>query len=185
MDIGASSYRRYLDGDDNGLVEIIKMYNDGLTLFINGYVKNIFVAEDLTEDVFFKLAAKKPHFNGKSSFKTWLYAIGRNASLDYLRHTSKTLDEPIDNFSNYLSEENGVEKAYLIKERKIILHNTLKKLNDDYAHILYLIYFEGFNNKEAAKIMKKSVRQIENLIYRAKKALKEELKKEGFDYEEL
>lgn len=185
MDIGASSYRRYLDGDDNGIVEIIKTYNDGLTLFINGYVKNIFVAEDLAEDVFFKLAAKKPHFNSKSSFKTWLYAIGRNVSLDYLRHNSKIISEPIESLNNYLAEEANAEKEYLIKERKIILNNAIKKLNSDYAHILYLIYFEGFDNKEAAKIMKKSVRQIENLIYRAKKALKEELKKEGFDYEEL
>ncbi len=32
MDNGASSYRRFLDGDDNGLAEIISFYNDGLTL---------------------------------------------------------------------------------------------------------------------------------------------------------
>ena len=68
MDIGASSYLRYLDGDDTGLIEIIRDYKDGLTLYINGYVDNIFTAEDLMEDVFFKLAAKKPRFSGRSSF---------------------------------------------------------------------------------------------------------------------
>lgn len=185
MDIGASSYRRYLDGDDNGIVEIIKMYSDGMTLFINGYVKNIFVSEDLAEDVFFLLAAKKPHFNGKSSFKTWLYAIARNKALDYLRHSSKHISDSFDALGNCIAEQTSAEKAYLIKERSITIHNTLKKINPDYAHVLYLIYFEGFSNKEAAKIMKKSTRQIENLVYRAKKALREELKKEGFDYENL
>lgn len=34
MDNVASSYRRYLDGDDTGIVEIIKVYKDGLTLYI-------------------------------------------------------------------------------------------------------------------------------------------------------
>ena len=53
MDNGASNYRRYLDGDDEGLTEIIREYKDSLLLFINGYVKNIFVADDLTEETFF------------------------------------------------------------------------------------------------------------------------------------
>ena len=48
MDIGESSYRRYLDGDDTGLTDIIRYYKDGLTLYINTYVKNIFVAEEFS-----------------------------------------------------------------------------------------------------------------------------------------
>ncbi len=50
MDNGASSYRRFLSGDDNGIVDIIKDYKDGLMLFLNRYVNNIHVAEELTED---------------------------------------------------------------------------------------------------------------------------------------
>lgn len=185
MDTGASSYRRYLDGDDNGIVEIIKNYKDGLTLFINGYVGNIFISEDLTEDVFFKLAVKKPHYSGRSSFKTWIYAIARNTALDYIRKNSKLLKEPIEFFSNYIVEESNTEKEYLIKERQIILHQSMKRLNHEYYRVLYLVYFENFTNKQVSQILKKSNRQTENLIYRAKKALKTQLEKEGFKYEEL
>jgi len=185
MDNGASSYRRYLDGDDSGIVEIIKVYKDGLTLYINGYVKNIFIAEELMEETFFKLAAKRPRFSGKSSFKTWLYTIARNLTLDYLRHNSKFISDSIDEYSNFLSEETDVEKEYLIQEQKIILHRTMRKLKSEYFQVLYLIYFEGFSNTEVAVIMKKNKRQIENLIYRAKNTLKSELEKEGFEYEEL
>jgi len=185
MDNGASSYRRYLDGDDTGIVEIIKEYKDGLILYINGYVNNIFTAEDLMEETFFKLATKRPRFSGKSSFKTWLYTIARNVALDYLRHTSKYSFDSIDAYSDYLSEESNVEKEYLVKEQKILLHQTMRKLKPEYFQVLYLIYFEGFPNTDAAVIMKKNKRQIENLIYRAKGSLKSELKKEGFEYEEL
>ena len=75
MDNGASSYRRYLDGDDSGLVELVRDYKDGLILYLNGITGNFCLAEELMEDTFFKLAAKKPKFSGKSSFKTWLYSI--------------------------------------------------------------------------------------------------------------
>lgn len=185
MDNGASSYRRYLDGDDTGIVEIIKEYKDGLTLYINGYVNNIFAAEELMEETFFKLATKRPRFSGKSLFKTWLYTIARNTTLDYLKDSSNFTPDTIDEYSNYLAEETNVEKEYLINEQKILLHRTMRKLNPEYFQVLYLIYFEGFSNADAAVIMKKNKRQIENLIYRSKSTLKSELKKEGFEYEEL
>lgn len=68
MDNGAESYRRFLDGDDGGLGEIVEAYKDGLILFLNGIVGNIYVAEELAEDAFFRLMVKKPRFSGKSSF---------------------------------------------------------------------------------------------------------------------
>ena len=50
MDNGAGSYRRFLDGDDKGIAEIVGEYKDGLILFLNGYVGSIFLAEELTEE---------------------------------------------------------------------------------------------------------------------------------------
>lgn len=46
------------------------------------------------------------------------------------------------------------------------------------------MYFENFDTAEIASIMKKSKRQVGDLLYRAKKTLKSELEKEGFVYEE-
>ena len=185
MDNGASSYRRFLDGDDKGIAEIVGEYKDGLILYLNGYVNNIFIAEELTEDTFFRLITKKPRFSGKSTFKTWLYAIGRNVAVDFIRHNSKMLATPIEDMENYLSEEQSLEQSYIKEERKLIIHKALSELIPDYKIILWLIYFEDFSNKEAATILKKNDRQIKNLLYRAKQSLKTKLEKEGFVYEEL
>ena len=73
MDNGASSYRRFLDGDETGLNEIVEMYGDNLMYFINGLVKNIDMAEDLMEDTFMELVVHKHHFREESSFKTYLF----------------------------------------------------------------------------------------------------------------
>ncbi|MBQ8732007.1 MAG: RNA polymerase sigma factor [Oscillospiraceae bacterium] len=185
MDNGASSYRRFLNGDDEGIVEIIRDYKDGLTLYLNGYVNNIFLAEELMEDTFFKLVTKKPGFSGKYSFKTWLYTIGRNVAIDRLRRNAKISDTPVEELEHLLFEEESVEKAYLQEERKILVHRALCKLKAEYRQVLYLVYFEGFRNAEAAVAMKKSKHQIENLIYRARLSLKSQLDQEGFTYEEL
>lgn len=117
--------------------------------------------------------------------KTWLYTIGRNVAIDYLRHNAKQSDTAFDDLENYIRDEYDLEKLYIIEERKITVHRALRKLNTEYRQVLWLLYFDGLSNVEAAIVMKKSSRQMKNLVYRAKSALKSELDKEGFVYEEL
>lgn len=184
MDYGASSYRRFLDGDDFGIEEIIRDYKDGLILYLNGYLNDLCIAEDCVQNAFITLAVKRPKYRGESSFKTWLYTIGRNEALDYLRkHRNKTA-VIIDEFEKTASESD-LERDYLKEEQKITVRRTIRRLKTDYQQVLYLTFFEGFSNSEAGIIMKKTNKQIENLLYNAKKSLKSELEKDGVKYEEL
>lgn len=185
MDIDINSYERYLDGDDSAFADIVREYADGLMLYINSFTRNIHVAEELTEEVFFKLAVKKPHFRNQSSFKTWLYAIGRNTAFDYLRKESNYAVTNIEEHKDMQEEEESVEQLYLKEEQKVRLLTCLKTLKPEYAQVLYLVFFEEFDNAQTAQIMKKTKRQTENLIYRAKAALKSKLEKEGFEYENI
>lgn len=185
MDNGAVGYRRFLDGDDNGFVEIIKDYKDGLQIYLCSVTGNVFVAEELTEETFVKIMVKKPRFSGKSSFKTWLYTIGRNTAIDFLRKNSRNVEVSVEELLELRSEERLLEEAYIKDEEKRELHKALKKLPLIYRQALWLTYFEELSNKETASIMKKSVHNIETILYRARKALKEELEKEGFVYEGL
>ena len=185
MDNGASSYRRFLDGDDKGLAEIVRDYSDGLILYLNGIVNNISVAEELMEETLFKIITKKPRFHAKFAFKTWLYTIGRNIAIDYLRHNARQSDTSLDDLTGHIRDEYDLERTYIIEERRITVHRALKKLNPEYRQVLWLLYFDGLSNSEAGIIMKKNTRQMKNLVYRAKSALKSELDKEGFVFEEL
>ncbi|MDE7327588.1 MAG: RNA polymerase sigma factor [Lachnospiraceae bacterium] len=185
MDNGASSYRRFLDGDEGGIVSIIRDYKDGLILYLNGFVQNIHTAEDLMEDTFVRLVVKKPKFSARYSFKTWLYTIGRNVAIDYLRRNVRMLPVSHEDLQKVECEEAGLEASYLKEEQKILLHRAMRKLKSEYRQVLYLSFFEDFDNAQIAAVMKKSKRQVENLIYRAKMSLKSELDKEGFVYERL
>ncbi len=186
MDNGASSYRRFRDnGDESGLAEIIREYRDGLIFYLNGFVNNVHVAEELAEDTFVLLGTKKPKNKGNASFKTWLYTIGRNIALNYLKRKRKFIETSIDEHPNLTSDQENLEISFIKEERKIILHRALSKLTPRYHQVLWLIYFEDFSTKQVALIMKKSVHSIETLVYRARKSLKSQLEKEGFIYEEL
>ena len=184
MDSGADSYRRFTDGDDEGLAEIVREYKDGLILYLNGYVNNLHTAEELAEDTFFRLIIKKPKFSGKSTFKSWLYAIGRNTAVDFIRHNSRQINVLVEDMKNYRDEECCLEESYIREEQKIAVYRALSGLSADYRNVLWLTFFEWFSNREAGTVLRKSDRQIKNLLYRAKRSLKTILEREGFHYEE-
>ena len=73
MDNGESSYRRFLSGDERAFSEIIGMHKDNLIFFINRYVHNIAIAEELAEDVFAELLIYKRRYNFKTSLKTYIF----------------------------------------------------------------------------------------------------------------
>ncbi len=185
MDNGASSYRRFRDGgDETGLVEIIRQYRDGLIFYLHSFVADLNIAEELAEDVFVLLGTKKPKDNGKGSFKTWLYTIGRNRALNYLKKRKHHPEVPIDECPEIADDSFVLEKMHVREERKLQLHRAMQKLKPEYRQIIWLIYFEDFSTKDAAAVMKKSVHNTETLVYRARKSLKLQLEKEGFIYEE-
>ena len=186
MDNGASSYRRFRnDGDENALVEIIKDYKDGLIFYLNSFVGNIQIAEELAEETFVLLGTKKPKDKGNGSFKTWLYTIGRNITIDYLRKNSRRNEISIDECTELSIATEEFESLYIKEQQRIIVHHAMSRLKSEHRQVLWLVYFEGFNQKQVASVMKKSVHSIEQLVYRAKDSLKKQLEKEGYTYEEL
>ena len=185
MDNGSKSYRRFLDGDNTGLVEIIRDYKDGLMLYINSIVHDIHIAEELTEDTFVRLVVRRPADKGNGSFKTWLYTMGRNRAIDYLRHSKRRQELDLDACADSIAALHSVEELYFREEMRRIVHQALKRLRPDYQQVLWLIYFEDFSCKQAAAVMKKKVHTVEVLVSRARKALSEELRKEGYTREDL
>ena len=85
MENGASNYRRFLNGDDGGFADVVREYKDGLILFVRGFVGDVYAAEEIAEDTFFRLLVKKPRYSGKSSFRSWLYAIAKHIAVDRVR----------------------------------------------------------------------------------------------------
>lgn len=182
MEQELNSYQRFLDGDPEGLCQIIGTYKDGLILYLNSLLNDLSLAEELAEDVFVKLVLKKPRFLGRSAFKTWLYAIARNIAMDNLRQRNR---QPVSLEEHRCTdEEASLEDSYIQQEDKIRLHQCIKQLKAEYRQVLWLAYFEDFSYQQIGKIMKKSTHSIETMAYRARLALKQILIKEGFSYED-
>ena len=170
-------YKRFLEQHNNDDFRILlERHREGLLLFLVSFVHSIDDAEELMLDTFAEVASAKT-FAGRSSFKTWLYSIGKHQALMMLRKNRKTiaLNEELEE----KQAKTTPELEILNKERKQQLYFALKHLNDEYQQVLTLLYFEDMSLEEIETIMNKSRKQIYNLTERGKKALKAELERMG------
>lgn len=179
---GESSYSRFLSGDNEALGELVEKYNKGLVFYLSGMLKNVALAEDMAADAFVEILVKKPRLKTEQTFCAYLYRSARNNAIDELRRINRR-KECYTVTDEDIADTVKLEEAVLKKERDKQLYNAMEQLNGDYKEVLYLIYFQNMTYESAGKIMKKSIKQITNLVYRAKQALKNVLEKEGYNYE--
>ena len=178
MDNGASSYRRYLDGEEAAFDEIMKELFDALVFFIDRYVHDPYAAEDIAIDAFSDLVVHKNRYNFKVQLKTYLFMIGRCRALNYLKRQNRIQTLPLDEAA-CLADRKTLEEAVLTDETKRMVNGALDQLPEDMRLAVHLVYLESLSYEEAASVMKKSRKQIDNLLYRAKRLLRSILEKEG------
>ena len=179
MDNGAAYYRRWLDGDESAFSGIIEEYRDPVTFFIQRYVHDICAAEDIAADVFMYLVVHPRKYNFKDSFKTFLFVIARSRALDFLRKRKRAAQVPLDEAESYLSDETDLEEQAIRNEQKRKVNEALRGLPEDQQLAVHLVYFEEYSYEDAARIMKKTRKQVDNLLYRAKNTLRNLIGKDG------
>ena len=180
--IGASSYHRYLANNPETLELLVHSYSDALVRYAYSFVGNAAAAEDIMEDAFALYIAKKIEFNQKEQIRCWLYKTVRSRSIDYLRRHRREV--PIEGMEQMLTVPDPYEDA-VKRERNAMLYRNLQKLPKQYRAVLQLHYIEDFKVEHVCEILKKSPKQVYNLLTRARESLKELLIKEGITYEEL
>lgn len=181
MDEASLLYKRFLSGDREALAKLVEEFGDPLLHFINSYVRDFHLAEDLMEDCFVELLVKKPNFRGESQFKTYLFRIGKNKALNQLKHSRLLTWVSDDDAVNELRQDPIGADTLIQDEKEQQIRDAIAGLPPDYARAVYLIYFEELSYEEAAKVMGKTKKQIDNYIYRAKKQLGTVLGKEESD----
>ena len=174
MDNGASSYRRFLDGDKAAFEEIVNELFRPLVFFILGYVGNVHDAEDVAIDAFSDLIVNPRRYNFKTSLKTYLFMIGKSRAVDLLRHRKTAVTADLSEAED-LADREELESTVIRNEEKRTLARAVRDLPGDMRAAVHLVYFEDMTYDEAAKIMKKTRKQVDNLICRAKSELKKAL----------
>ena len=173
MDDCAAGYRRFLEGDESAVAEIMEELFFGLVFFIDRYVGDVHAAEDIALDVMSDLFVYKRRYNFKVSLKTYLSMLGKSRALDHLKRRKRVEFAPIEAADGVSDERAQLEDKIVASERERAVREAVRKLPEDMREAVHLIYFEELSYDEAARVMRKNRKQVDNLLYRAKKELRE------------
>ncbi len=167
--------------DPEVLEKLIYMYSDALVRYAYSYVRNAAAAEDFMEDAFASLYIKKQSFASYEQMRAWLYKCVHGKAVDYIRRKKPI---PLEDVEHVLSG-GDMESAFLSKERNALIFRCIQQLPQQYRDVLQLSYFDEFSVNDICAILRKSPKQVYNLLSRARVALKQILIKEGYSHEDL
>lgn len=171
-------YRAYLDGDDAGLALLMERYGNRLTFYINGYLRDMYDSEDLMIEAFAYLISKKPRIR-EGCFKAYLYKMARNFSLRFIAKKHLNHSFSFEEIDKEPESKVLIEEIIQKEEFNQSLYLCMGQLKPDYREVLYLVYFENMHHSEVAKVMKKSEKQVSDLVYRGRNSLRKYLEQEG------
>lgn len=171
-------YQRFLSGDDSGLQRLMERYGNSLTLYIDGYLRDIHEAEDLMIEAFAYFVAKRPRLRD-DDFRAYLYKSARHLALRCLQKKRRKQLFSFDDLEQEPESDVLLETLVQTDERNRILWRCMDELAPAYREALYLVYFEGMRHAEAAAVMRKTEKQIADLVYRGRASLRKTLEREG------
>lgn len=155
MGNGEECYRRYLDGDSAAFGDILCIYRDGLTFFIDGYVHDIYEAEDIAMDTFLYLLTHPGRYDFRVSLKTYLYMLARSRAIDRLRRRARMSVMSINELPD-AADRCSLEEEFIAGEKKRALYAALGRLPDSQREAVRLVYLEDMSYTDAARVMKKA-----------------------------
>lgn len=179
--------QRILEQDDHqAFEELYKHYREALYYTMYKMTGNKQDSEDLTMLAFEKAYLNLKNYNPRYCFSTWLFRIATNACIDHMRKkklSGISIDVDVmliqkGMVPKALSDDENPEQKMLKKQRKVLLHKNLDKINPLYGRVIKLQYIQEYSLKEIGEILQLPIGTIKVQLFRGKKLLREALKKE-------
>ena len=176
---------RAVCGNFEAFDQIMVHYRERMYGVIYNMTLNHSDAADLTQETFVKAFRSISKFKKKSSFFTWLYRIGVNLTLTFLKRKRKRKlfsfdhflgnSEANDRHSEFTSKEVTSDKFTLLNELHEKLNEALSKLSDKHRTIVVLYEIDGLSHKEISQIMKCTEGTVRSRLHYAKLQLQSTL----------
>lgn len=157
-------------------------YHQDVFQFLIYLVKNRSVAEDLSHEVYVRVLKSYDRFEGKSSEKTWLFAIAKNVAIDYFRKNTVRAARTFDAFdwetNQLVSPTKSPESFVELNDELRELLGALEKCTGDQKMVVIMRYFQELSIAETAEILNWTEGKVKTTQHRAIKHLREILTKE-------
>ncbi len=175
--------RRIAAGDEAALRELYKTYGQRLFAYAVRLTRNSTLAEDVVQESLIAAWQGARHFRGESRVLVWLLGIVHHKALNAVRVKSPSLlDEEGDELP---SDAPPLEEQMVGHEQAALLRRGLDGLSLKHRMVLELVFYQGLNLSEVARICACPVGTIKSRLSYAKDYMRRTLERAGLKAEDL
>lgn len=149
--------------------KVFTKYYRELVVYLCFYLKEQSLAEDIVQDVFYKLWAKREKYRIETNIRTFLFRTARNAALNYLTREKKMTVELSQQLENEIVFQEDMESV----ERDRKLYALIERLPEQRKRIFKMCFFKGLHYAEVAQKLNISVNTVKTQMGRALAELKD------------
>ena len=157
--------------------KLYQLYFKDIYLFVKAISKDEHIAEEITQETFFKAIKSINYFKGDCDIRVWLCQIAKNTYYSYCKKNNCIVSDEEIEIAN--TEQKTIENQLLDKEQAIAIHKLLHKLEEPYKEVFHLRTFGELSFKEIGEVFGKTESWSRVTYYRAKMKIIENLNKEG------
>ena len=173
---------RLKGGDSSALNQLMLRWELPVKRFVFRIVGNMSEAEDLSQEVFVRVYAKRATFRTGARFSTWCFSIAANQARNQLRwwrrRPTTSYDAWTDAGGSDLDSSSAGESPSaqaMRRERVEAVKAAVSSLPIDLRTSLVLFEYEAFSVGEIAETLGCTVKAVETRLYRARQQLRRDL----------
>jgi len=152
---------------------LVERYRSKVQSLVYNHVRQSETAQDLTQDIFFKVFRKLDKFKGESKFSSWLYRIAVNECIDYIRSHKKKAEESLElAFEKGFevldtSEYSDVQGRHERKVERQLVQKALATLTPEMRSVIVLKVYEERTFEEISEILSIPTSTVKSRLYKA------------------
>ena len=158
------------------LAVLFERHHRGLFRYFVSMTSQREQAEDLVQEVFFRMLRYRTSYDPSQSFTAWMYQIARNAGVDQARKRMNDVVD-IEEFSErraeLMSPAPGPEETAVRGQDLGLLRRAMDQLPAEKREILVLSRFQAMKYEDIAEVLGCEVGTVKVRVYRAMRALEQ------------
>lgn len=161
--------------DEQVFEQVFKTHFKNLHAYAFTIVKDEMVAEEIVQDVFYKIWERPEKLSIGSSVAAYLYRAVHNESLNHLKHLKVRSKYQLHAVHQMKNETDSASKKIQLKELESKLCRALQELPEQCRTVFQLSRFEELKYREIADKLNISIKTVENQMGKALKLLRMKL----------
>lgn len=143
------------DGDTSCLATLFERHHRAVYRFCLQMTRHRSQSEDLVQDVFLKILKKADSFRGDGLFKSWMFNIARNVTLDHIRKARRYPGESMDDdvLDQHASDQRSAEQSAAGSEKMNFVMQALAALPTAAQQVIWLGRFQFENYDELGRAL--------------------------------